>query len=86
MLLCYKNSCSLHIDGPVDIIPHGKKIEHLPHDACAATASPWPPIDTVQKLLEAADILLDQCNYDGHGWELIDTARDVARAWVDAKA
>lgn len=35
--------------------------------------------DVISKLLEATDILLDQKNYDGHGYELIDAARREAR-------
>ena len=30
-------------------------------------------------LIEAAGILLDRKDYDGHGWEILDTARKLAR-------
>lgn len=30
---------------------------------------PWPLIDVIKKLCEAADILLHKKDYDGHGWE-----------------
>ncbi len=37
--------------------------------------SPWPLCEVLDKLCEAADILLSEKNYDGHGWELIAAAR-----------
>lgn len=33
--------------------------------------NPWSLKDSLQKLVEAANILLHQKNYDGHGWEEI---------------
>ena len=45
-------------------------------------ATPWPARDVVDKLAEAASILLVDKDYDGHGWELIDTAMKVAQAWL----
>ena len=47
-----------------------------------STATPWPPRDAVEKLVEATDILLDLHNYDGHGWEMVHEARAVARDWL----
>ncbi len=47
-----------------------------------STTSPWTPRDCVKKLIEAADILLDNHDYDGHGWELIHEARARAKDWV----
>lgn len=44
--------------------------------------SPWPAADVVRKLADAADILLGQHDYDGHGWEEIWAASDVARRWL----
>lgn len=34
--------------------------------------------DVLDKLVESANILLLQKDYDGHGWELINSARDRA--------
>ena len=45
-------------------------------------ATPWPARDVVDKLAEAASILLVDKDYDGHGWELIGTALKVAQAWL----
>ena len=45
-------------------------------------ATSWPARDIVDKLAEAASILLVDKDYDGHGWELIDTAMKVAQAWL----
>lgn len=41
---------------------------------CAAMGlgEPWPTHDVLAKLIEAAEILLHEKNYDGHGWELIE--------------
>ncbi len=44
--------------------------------------SPWPAREVVAKLVESADILLDEHDYDGHGHELISYARQVARDWL----
>lgn len=41
---------------------------------------PWPLRDILAKLVEAADILLDDKDYDGHGWEEIAGCRDRAKA------
>ena len=38
--------------------------------------------DVLGKLVEAASVLLDDKDYDGHGWELIYEAREQARAWL----
>lgn len=43
------------------------------------TDGPWPLRDVIEKLTEAATILLDEKDYDGHGWELIAGCRDRAR-------
>jgi hypothetical protein len=45
----------------------------------AENASPWPVDEVLAKLAEAADILLNEKNYDGHGYELIEVARKAAR-------
>jgi len=45
-------------------------------------ASPWPIQDIIKKLVEAADILLICKNYDGHGYEEINAARDAAVEWL----
>lgn len=44
--------------------------------------SAWPLKCIVEKLIEAADILLDEKDYDGHGHELISFARNEARNWL----
>ena len=49
---------------------------------CAA--SPWPARDVVEKLVEATDILLNEKDYDGHGWEEIVAAQTVAKSWLAA--
>ena len=50
--------------------------------AAGSAGSPWPARDIVSKLVEAADLLLDHCDYDGDGWEAIHTARAHAREWL----
>lgn len=40
---------------------------------------PWPMVGIVAKLVEAADILLDEHSYDGHGWEEIEHCRTRAK-------
>lgn len=47
-----------------------------------SAGSPWPARDIVAKLVEAADLILDHCDYDGDGWEAIHTARAHAREWL----
>lgn len=46
--------------------------------------TPWPIPEVLRKLADAADILLHQRNYDGHGHEEIGHARDAARAFLAA--
>lgn len=40
---------------------------------------PWPLTSVLEQLADAADILLQELNYDGHGWEGIKYAADSAR-------
>lgn len=49
-----------------------------------SAASEWPARDIVRKLIEAADLLLDHCDYDGDGWEEIHLARSLARSWAES--
>ena len=42
------------------------------------TGRPWPLEDVINKLIEAANILLNDKSYDGHGYEQIMAARDEA--------
>jgi hypothetical protein len=42
---------------------------------------PWPLRDAVRKLCDAAEILLHEKNYDGHGHEEISRALKVGREW-----
>ena len=39
----------------------------------------WPLADVLDKLADAADILLGRLSYDGHGHEEIALVRDLAR-------
>ncbi len=48
---------------------------------CSVT-SPWPAKDIVRKLVEATDILLNDKDYDGHGWEQIHIAQQKAKRWL----
>jgi hypothetical protein len=47
---------------------------------------PWPLRSCIDKLIEAADILLVQMDYDAHGWELIEYAKNLAAEYLDANA
>lgn len=53
-----------------------------PHGEPCSDDSPWPMDDVLFRLCEAADILLDSKDYDGHGHELIAGARRVAREFL----
>lgn len=46
--------------------------------------SAWPLRDIVAKLVDAANILLIDKDYDGHGWELISGAKKRAEQWLTA--
>jgi hypothetical protein len=50
----------------------GDAIGYLPLDMDQC----WPTKDVLDKLIEAAEILLHKHDYDGHGWELIAHAVD----------
>ncbi|KKN08143.1 hypothetical protein LCGC14_1059550 [marine sediment metagenome] len=41
--------------------------------------SPWSVISCIDTLIDAVDILLFDCNYDGHGYETIGHAKTAAR-------
>ena len=41
---------------------------------CCHCAQAWPREEVLGKLVEAAESLLNEKNYDGHGHELIETA------------
>lgn len=41
----------------------------------------WPLKDVLAKLIEAAEILLKEKDYDGHGWELIDTCIEKGKEY-----
>jgi hypothetical protein len=58
------------------------KEEMLP----GAIDSAWPARDVVQKLVDAADVLLNDKSYDGHGYEEIFAARAVAKEWLGVTA
>lgn len=47
------------------------------------TDNPWSLKETLLKLIEASNILLINKSYDGHGWELINQARDKAEEIID---
>lgn len=73
---CYKNPCECGLPQlPSELSP-----------APCSDESPWPLRDVVAKLVEASDLLLDHCNYDGHGWELISGARSEAKKWLRQNA
>ena len=40
---------------------------------------PYPLHSVLEHLANAADRLFDRHDYDGHGWEVVDTARKSAR-------
>ena len=40
---------------------------------------PWSLCAILEKLVEASEILLDDKNYDGHGWEFIQIAKEEAK-------
>lgn len=44
-----------------------------------ASDRPWPLVDVLNKLADAADTLLRKHDYDGHGWEEVGRCRDEAR-------
>ncbi|MBP7860011.1 hypothetical protein KA001_03575 [Patescibacteria group bacterium] len=58
--------------------PH-KHLYCLPLDS----DKPWDTISVIAKLVEAADILLHQKDYDGHGWEEIQVCYERGKEIVD---
>lgn len=52
----------------------------------AGDDEPWSLRECVIKLVEAADILLHQKDYDGAHWELIQSAWTHAKGYLDAPA
>lgn len=72
------------IDQPSPPVNSGSPLESGGGDGGLDSA--WPARDVVAKLVAAAVILLDDHDYDGHGWEEINAARDVARRHLRATA
>jgi len=58
----------------------GAELELVRKTLNITAETPWALKDILSKLAEAADILLHQKDYDGHGWEVIQAAMDAARA------
>ena len=48
-------------------------------DSVLGLNNPWSLSQILKKLIEAADILLHEKNYDAHGWELIGAAQESAK-------
>lgn len=45
--------------------------------------TPYPMRDVLRMLADNADLLLNRYNYDGHGHEIVQAARDRAREYAD---
>jgi len=52
-------------------------------EAVVGIETPWPIWSILERLCDAADILLDDKDYDGHGWELLHEARERGRQRID---
>lgn len=57
----------------VDVAHLRDVVAALDHD------QPWSVLAVLAKFVETATILLNEKDYDGHGWETIDHARAAAR-------
>jgi len=72
-------------DDPMYVSPHCTKLpvmRSLPIAEILGEDQPWPLTDVLKKLIEASEILLHKKNYDGHGWEEIRHAVEVAKQKV----
>ena len=75
------------VDGEVQAVLVGKlaqaeaEVKRLKAKLAKVTATdkPWNLRECLEKLIEASEILLDGCNYDGHGYELVIAAAQAAR-------
>lgn len=63
----------------------GLRPEPAPTREEAVPTPAQPLLDILAKLVEAADILLNDHDYDGHGWEEIAGCRDRAKAILAAQ-
>jgi hypothetical protein len=67
-----------------DMINYGGLAQGEIDDDCDLQGLPerldqsWTTRDVLEKLADAANILLERCSYDGHGWEEIAECREIA--------
>lgn len=66
----YTAAVNAYIAGAASNSPGGAGVQQIIENVLGV-GSPWPLKDVLNKLIEAAGILLDKKNYDGHGWEEI---------------
>jgi hypothetical protein len=54
-------------------------------DVNAGAETAWPVKSVLEVLFKAAGVLLDDHNYDRHGWERIEYARRAAREYIEGR-
>ena len=58
-------------------------LSQVPAQCDCSIADAWPPRDVVEKLCQAADMLLNDYNYDGHGHEEMSIAVERGWEWIN---
>lgn len=64
----------------IDAIPYIRTdIANKEKEELMGLENAWSLKHILEKLIEASNILLHEKDYDGHGWELIDKAKEEAK-------
>ena len=74
--------CILELAGQLEAAQAVAPPKERSLEAQRIAESAWPPRDVVTRLVECADILFEKHDYDGDGWEVLHSARAVARKWL----
>jgi len=78
---CWEDGCtSLLVRATIEPVANGDAVLYLRNES----RQQWPAVDVIAKLVEAAEILLHRCDYDGHGYEEIAACVERAKELIKA--
>lgn len=79
--VCWEDGCTaITVRATIEPVANGDAVMYLRNEMRAQ----WPINDVIAKLVDAAEILLYRCDYDGHGYEeiaaCVERANEVLKA------
>jgi hypothetical protein len=79
--ICWEDGCTaITVRATIEPVANGDAVLYL----CNESRQQWPTVDVIAKLVEAAEILLHRCDYDGHGYEEIAACVERAKELLSA--